>query len=77
MTEFVRSSARAADALRPVRITRGYTVHAEGSVLIEFGGSILLQAGVTAIGGVLLLALAKLFSWYKSGGRARAPSGGE
>ena len=37
MTEFVRSSARAADQLRPVRITRGYTVHAEGSVLIEFG----------------------------------------
>jgi ribonuclease PH len=30
-------TGRAADALRPVRITRGYTVHAEGSVLIEFG----------------------------------------
>ena len=29
--------ARAPDQLRPVRITRGYTVHAEGSVLIEFG----------------------------------------
>ena len=28
---------RAPDALRPVTITRGYTVHAEGSVLIEFG----------------------------------------
>ncbi|MDP3139084.1 MAG: ribonuclease PH [Burkholderiaceae bacterium] len=28
---------RAAHELRPVRITRGYTVHAEGSVLIEFG----------------------------------------
>ena len=39
MTQFVRSSARAADALRPVRITRHYTVHAEGSVLIEFGGT--------------------------------------
>ncbi len=37
MAEFVRSGARAANALRPVRITRGYTVHAEGSVLIEFG----------------------------------------
>src|SRR4051812_48560009 len=34
---FVRSSGRAADQLRPVRITRGYTIHAEGSVLIEFG----------------------------------------
>jgi ribonuclease PH len=39
MTEFVRSGARAANALRPVRITRGFTVHAEGSVLIEFGGT--------------------------------------
>ena len=37
MTEFARSGGRAADQLRPVRITRGYTIHAEGSVLIEFG----------------------------------------
>jgi ribonuclease PH len=37
MSEFSRSGARAADQLRPVRITRGYTIHAEGSVLIEFG----------------------------------------
>jgi ribonuclease PH len=36
---FVRSGARAADQLRPVRITRGYTMHAEGSVLIEFGNT--------------------------------------
>ena len=34
---FRRASERAADALRPVRITRHYTCHAEGSVLIEFG----------------------------------------
>ncbi|WP_334189875.1 ribonuclease PH [Noviherbaspirillum sp.] len=32
-----RPSGRAADALRAVRITRQYTKHAEGSVLIEFG----------------------------------------
>ncbi len=32
-----RHDGRAPDELRPVRITRGYTVHAEGSVLIEFG----------------------------------------
>jgi ribonuclease PH len=32
-----RPSGRAADALRDVRITRHYTKHAEGSVLIEFG----------------------------------------
>ena len=28
---------RSPDALRPIRLTRGYTVHAEGSVLVEFG----------------------------------------
>ncbi|MDP3618050.1 MAG: ribonuclease PH, partial [Rhodoferax sp.] len=39
MTEFVRSGARAANQLRPVRITRSYTMHAEGSVLIEFGAT--------------------------------------
>jgi ribonuclease PH len=39
MTTFLRSGGRAADQLRPVRITRGFTVHAEGSVLIEFGGT--------------------------------------
>jgi ribonuclease PH len=37
MTSFQRSAGRRADQLRPVRITRGYTIHAEGSVLIEFG----------------------------------------
>jgi ribonuclease PH len=34
---YTRSGQRAADQLRPVRITRGYTIHAEGSVLIEMG----------------------------------------
>ncbi|PUA19202.1 ribonuclease PH [Glaciimonas sp. PCH181] len=34
---FIRPSGRSADALRPVRLTRNYTKHAEGSVLIEFG----------------------------------------
>jgi ribonuclease PH len=32
-----RFEDRSADALRPLRITRGYTRHAEGSVLVEFG----------------------------------------
>lgn len=32
-----RPSGRAADALRTVRLTREYTKHAEGSVLVEFG----------------------------------------
>ena len=39
MTDPVRAGARGANQLRPVRITRGYTVHAEGSVLIEFGAT--------------------------------------
>jgi ribonuclease PH len=39
MTTFLRSGGRAADQLRPVRITRNYTIHAEGSVLIEFGNT--------------------------------------
>ena len=34
---FQRTRGRAAETLRPVKITRGYTRHAEGSVLIEFG----------------------------------------
>ena len=33
----MRPSQRTPDALRPIRITRGFTKHAEGSVLIEFG----------------------------------------
>ncbi|WP_020652766.1 ribonuclease PH [Massilia niastensis] len=37
MTFEHRPSGRAVDQLRPVRITRQYTRHAEGSVLIEFG----------------------------------------
>ena len=39
MTAYVRAGARAPDALRPVHITRHYTMHAEGSVLIEFGNT--------------------------------------
>ena len=34
---FQRSDHRAADALRPITLTRHYTKHAEGSVLVEFG----------------------------------------
>ena len=37
MIDQTRPSGRAADALRPVRFTRDYTRHAEGSVLVEFG----------------------------------------
>ncbi len=36
---FQRSDKRAANQMRPVKITRNYTMHAEGSVLIEFGNT--------------------------------------
>ncbi|AWP24656.1 ribonuclease PH [Acidiferrobacter sp. SPIII_3] len=35
----MRPSGRAADALRPIKITRQFTRYAEGSVLIEFGNT--------------------------------------
>jgi ribonuclease PH len=34
---FTRTDGRATDALRTIRVQRNYTMHAEGSVLIEFG----------------------------------------
>ncbi len=37
MTEYIRHGGRAADQLRTVRITRHFTKHAEGAVLVEFG----------------------------------------
>ena len=36
---YERSAGRLADALRPVTIQRGYTCHAEGSVLVSFGAT--------------------------------------
>ena len=39
MSQFVRTGDRAANALRAIRITRHYTAYAEGSVLIECGGT--------------------------------------
>ena len=47
MSSLTRSGNRAANALRAVRITRHYTMHAEGSVLIEFGNTkVLCNASV-------------------------------
>lgn len=39
MTLLATRQARSADQLRPITITRQYTAHAEGSVLIEFGAT--------------------------------------
>lgn len=33
----MRPSARSPDQMRPIKLTRRYTMHAEGSVLVEFG----------------------------------------
>ena len=38
----MRPSGRRPDELRPVKMTRNFTRHAEGSVLTEFGGTIVL-----------------------------------
>jgi ribonuclease PH len=43
----MRASGRAPDELRAIRITRGFTRHAEGSVLVEFGDTrVLVTASV-------------------------------
>jgi len=39
MSDYQRPNGRAANAVRPVRIQRHYTLHAEGSVLIAFGNT--------------------------------------
>jgi ribonuclease PH len=44
-----RPSGRAADELRPVRLTRAFVKHAEGSVLVEYGDTrVLCTASVEA-----------------------------
>jgi ribonuclease PH len=48
---FNRTLDRAADALRPVTISRRYTKHAEGSVLVAFGDTqVLCTASVVRAG---------------------------
>ena len=43
-----RPDGRAPDQLRPVTITRGWSIHPEGSVLVEFGQTrVLCTASVT------------------------------
>lgn len=45
----MRSTSRPVDALRAIQITRAYTQHAEGSVLIEFGHTkVICNASVIA-----------------------------
>lgn len=45
----MRSNQRKNEELRPIRISRNYTKHAEGSVLVEFGDTkVICTASVTA-----------------------------
>lgn len=45
----MRPSQRPNDALRPIKLTRHYTKHAEGAVLVEFGDTkVLCTASLTA-----------------------------
>ena len=49
MSQFSRPSNRNPDQLREIKITRHYTKHAEGSVLVEFGDTkVLCTASVEA-----------------------------
>ncbi len=45
-----RDDGRSPDQLRPVRITRGWLDHAEGSVLVEFGKTRVLCAASVTVG---------------------------
>lgn len=48
-TVFRRGNGRSTDELRTIKITRGFTKHAEGSVLVEFGETkVLCTASVEA-----------------------------
>ena len=44
VSDILRADGRANDQLRPVRFTRGWLDHAEGSVLVEFGRTMVLVA---------------------------------
>ncbi|MGH3748988.1 MAG: ribonuclease PH, partial [Micromonosporaceae bacterium] len=45
----IRADGRAVDALRPVKLTRGWVMHPEGSTLVEFGDTrVLCTASVSA-----------------------------
>jgi len=62
----LRASGRQADELRPVSIVRGFTKHAEGSVLVSFGDTrVLCTASVEERGP----------AWKKDGGWVTAEYG--
>ena len=57
----MRPADRQADQVRPITITRHYTKHAEGSVLVEFGDTkVLCNATVKRVYLVFLRTRARL-----------------
>lgn len=79
-----RPSGRTPDQLRPIRITRRYTKHAEGSVLVEFGDTkVICTASVVKLSSAFFtrprarLAHRRVrhvaaLHWYPYGSRSRA-----
>ena len=51
MSNTIRPSARQTDQLREIRLSRHYTKHAEGSVLVEFGDTVFVAQDYSGPGG--------------------------
>ena len=65
MTSTARPNDRAADQVRPIKMTRNYTAYAEGSVLVEFGNTkVLCNASVEE----------KVPGWLKGRGKGWVPA---
>ena len=62
----MRQGGRAADELRPVRFTRRYTEHAEGSVLCEFGATRVLCRCATEVAAKRAVTGRRIFEAAKS-----------
>lgn len=61
----MRPSGRARDELRPIQITRHYTKHAEGAVLVEFGDTKVLCTA-SAVSGVPRFLKGKNQGWVSA-----------
>ena len=67
----MRPSGRTAQQIRPVTITRNFTKHAEGSVLIEFGETkVLCNASVEKgvprfLKGKIMTFFFRHFLWFR------------
>jgi ribonuclease PH len=64
-----RQDDRAADAVRPTRITPDFTVHAEGSVLIEVGRTRVICTASVEERGVLVRRYRQVHKVARGGAR--------